>query len=143
MEPPNSVAANASPPETIPGTLHLFGFPDVPAQVTIVRHDAGARMRRALVALGACWGLGLVSVLVPIAHFVLVPGFFVLGIVLATTRARETASVLGAAGHCPRCDAERAFVASGRLREESMAQCPVCRNELSLTIESALVRGAR
>jgi len=146
MEPPEPTTrgnASATAPETLPGSLHLFCFPDAPARVSIVRHDPGARMRRALMALAACWGLGLVSVLVPIAHFVLVPGFFVLGIVLAAARAREAASVLGAAGRCPRCDAERAFIASGRLREESKAQCPACRNELSLTIESALVRGVR
>ena len=130
MEPPP--VGTAVPPEVLPGTLHLFGFPDVPARVTIERHDKGARMRRALKALGACWGLAVVSVIVPIAHFVLVPGFLVLGIVLAGQRGREAASVRTVEGHCPRCNAERTFIASGALRAEMKAQCPVCRNELAL-----------
>jgi len=123
--------------EIHPGTLHLFGFPDVPARVTVERHDSGERTRRALKALGACWGLALVSVIVPIAHFLLVPGFFVLGIVLALQRGREGASVRAVEGHCPRCNAERTFIASGALRSEMKAQCPVCRNELTLSIPPA------
>ncbi len=121
--------------------MHLFGYPDFAVDVRAVRHDAGARARRTLAALGACWGLALVSVLVPIAHFVLVPGFFVIGIVLAVRRMGEAASVLGAAGPCPRCAAAREFVASGPLRAQGKAQCPVCRNEFALTIDPALVRG--
>src|SRR5258708_5675775 len=122
MEPPPSTTGIR------PGTLHLFGFPDVPARVTVARHEAGDRTRRALKALGACWGLAVVSVIVPIAHFVLVPGFLALGVVLATRRARETASVRAVEGHCPRCNADRSFIASGPLRPGMKVQCPVCRN---------------
>lgn len=137
--PPDATPAPAPATETLPGVMHLFGFADFPVEVRIVRRDARARMRRALKALGACWGLALVTVLVPIAHFVLVPGFFVLGIVLAAQRAGEAATVLGASGRCPRCDAEREFLASGRLRAETKAQCPACRNELSLSVDPGLV----
>jgi hypothetical protein len=141
MEPPP--LGTESPPEILPGTLHLFGFPDVPARVTIERHDKRARTGRALKALGACWGLAVVSVIVPIAHFVLVPGFLVLGIVLALQRGREAASVRAVEGHCPRCNAERTFIASGALRAEMRAQCPVCRNELSLALAPSETTGAR
>ena len=125
MEPPPTPAS-----ENLSGTLHLFGFPDVAAVVTIVRHDAGARMRRALRALGVCWGLAVASVLVPIAHFVLVPAFLALGILLAVRRGREAASIVAVSGRCPRCEAERAFIAGGRLCRESKAQCPRLRATL-------------
>jgi len=130
-------APGSAPPEELPGTLHLFGFPPQTARVRVARHDPPARTRRALKALGLCWGLAVVTVLVPIAHFVLVPGFFVLGIVLAVRRFGEATTVLGAFGHCPRCDAARDFIATGALRAEMRAQCPVCRNELALTVEGA------
>src|SRR5512140_1627824 len=84
--------------EQIAGRMHLFGFPEFPVRVRVARHDPGQRTRRALKSLGIFWGLAVVSVLVPIAHFVLVPGFFVLGIVLFVRRTSEAASVLGASG---------------------------------------------
>jgi len=122
---------------TLPGTLHLFGFPEFPARVRVALHDPGARIHRALKALGICWGLAVASVLVPIAHFVLVPGFVLTGGWLFGRRMGETATVLGASGHCPRCDAAREFRADGPLKEHAKAQCPVCHNQFALTISRA------
>jgi hypothetical protein len=118
------------------GTLHFFGFPDAPARVTVVQHDPAQRLRRALLALGACWGLAALTILVPIAHFVLVPGFFVLGIVLFVQRMREDATITGVEGVCPKCGEERGFVAGGRVQPHVKATCPVCRNELDLEISA-------
>ena len=118
------------------GTLHYFGFPDRPARVAVVRHDPGQRLRRALLALGACWGLAALTILVPIAHFVLVPGFFVLGIVLFLKRMAEDATIAGVEGVCPKCGEERAFNASGRALPHVKVTCPVCRNELDLEVSA-------
>jgi len=91
----------------VSGTLHYFGFPDTAAQVAVVRHDPGARLRRGLLALAACWGLAALTVLVPIAHFVLVPGFFLLGIWLLVKRLGEDATIVSVAGDCPKCGERR------------------------------------
>jgi hypothetical protein len=125
--------------ETLTGELHLFGFERTPALVHVVRHTPRARAHRALVVLGACWGTAAVTVLVPIAHFVLVPGFFIAGIVMAARRLREPTSVVGVAGVCPRCAAERKFDAGGRLRPAIRVSCPTCHNTLDLSIEPAEV----
>jgi hypothetical protein len=117
------------------GTLRYFGFPATAARVDVARHGPGARLRRGLLALGACWGLAALTVLVPIAHFVLVPGFFLLGIFLLARRLREGATVLSVTGDCPKCGEPRSFVAGGRLEREMKVQCPVCRNELELSVE--------
>ena len=119
------------------GTLHYFGFPATAAQVAVARHDPGARLRRGLLALGACWGLAALTILVPIAHFVLVPGLFLLGIWLLVKRLGADATIVSVAGDCPKCGERRSFIASGRLHTQVKVQCPVCRNELELTVESS------
>src|SRR5688572_7533740 len=117
------------------GKLRFFGYPATRAVLAVARHDPGARLRRGLLALAACWGLAAVTILVPIAHFVLVPGFFLLGIWLLVKRLGEEATVVSVSGDCPKCGEPRSFIASGRVRQEMKVQCPVCRNELELTIE--------
>ena len=118
------------------GTLHFFGFPDTTARVVVLRHDPGARLKRGLLALAACWGLAALTILVPIAHFVLVPGFFLLGIWLLVKRLGEDATIVSVEGECPKCGEPRSFVASGRLKPGMKVQCPVCRNELDLAVEA-------
>ena len=55
--------------------LTAFGAAPTRARATIVVQGAGRRMARALAGLGACWGPAVVSIFVPVAHFVLVPTF--------------------------------------------------------------------
>src|SRR6266480_3570416 len=43
--------------------------------VTIQAFDREQRFRRAVAELGKWWGIGLLTVLIPVAHFVLVPSF--------------------------------------------------------------------
>ena len=116
------------------GKLRFFGYPATRAVVAVARHDPGARLRRGLLALAACWALAAVTILVPIAHFVLVPGFFLLGIWLLVKRLGEDATIDSVSGDCPKCGEPRSFVASGRLEPDVKVQCPVCRNELELSV---------
>ena len=120
--------------ESSPATLHYFGFPNTTATVHFVRHDPGARTRRAVLALLACWGLAAVTILVPIAHFILVPGFFLLGIFLFVKRLGEGATIVGVQGVCPYCKEERQFVAAGRVKSELKVSCPVCHNQLDASV---------
>ena len=89
--------------ENLTGELALFGFPKHSARVTVARHAPAARTQRALKALAICWGLALATILIPIAHFVLVPGFFIAGIVLGLRKLNEPATVTEVGGVCPRC----------------------------------------
>jgi len=131
-----------APTEQLTGELYLFGFAKTAARVTIARHAPGDRAKRAAQALAALWGVAALAILVPIAHFVLVPGFFVAGIVVGLKRLREAASVTGVEGTCPRCSEECVFEAGGRLRASSRASCPACHNQLDLAIDPVFVRGA-
>ena len=67
---------------------------DQPSPATLYRNVYSPRERllRALKILGIFWGLALLSVPILVAHFVLVPGFFLLGPVMAYRRYRVTAT---------------------------------------------------
>lgn len=120
--------------ETLPGALHLFGFPDVQARVTVVRRSPADRLRRAALGFGMFLGIAILCVFIPIAHFVLVPGFLIAGIVFAAMRLREAATVVEVTGVCPRCGVERSFEAGGKLRAESTVSCPECHNQPDLRV---------
>jgi hypothetical protein len=122
------------------GTLSFFGFEDTSAQVDIERHPHADRVKRALVTLAKFWGIGALCVLIPIAHFGLVPTFFVLGIVLALRKLGENATIVGVTGVCPRCKATGPFEVSGLLKSPAKVQCRTCNNELRLTIDPMFLK---
>lgn len=64
------------------------------------------RVKRALKMLGVLWFVMFIVAFVPVLHFVLVPLFFVLGMVLATTTFLETSMVREAKINCPNCNTE-------------------------------------
>lgn len=81
---------------------------------------------------GLMWGLALVSVFIPVAHFVLVPGFLLAGPVAALLARRRTEVLLGGLVRCPKCD-ETYDVGGGALQWPAQGQCPACRSVVRLT----------
>ena len=65
--------------------------------------DRPGRVTRAIKGWAICWGLAVVSILVPVAHFVLVPAFAIAGPVVAWIRMRQESVILGAIVDCPAC----------------------------------------
>ena len=63
------------------------------------------RLKRALKFGGLCWGLSLISVLLPGVHFILVPLFFISGPILAVIIYKQIASLQNGQGPCPFCKA--------------------------------------
>ncbi|RMH43626.1 MAG: hypothetical protein D6689_04580 [Deltaproteobacteria bacterium] len=94
--------------------------------------DRSARTRRAAAALGACWGLAVVAVFIPVAHFVLVPSLTIAGPIVAWLRARQRAVVLGGDGTCPACGAS-IEIEPGPAHWPLHAQCAACREALEVT----------
>ncbi|EKD42398.1 MAG: hypothetical protein ACD_73C00177G0001 [uncultured bacterium] len=58
---------------------------------------------RAIKFLGICWGLAIFSVFIPLAHFILVPGFFLGGIAGCAFYYQQQNQNLGGTGTCPDC----------------------------------------
>ena len=117
--------------------LTAFGHPPRPATATVVEQPPGARLARVLGGLGMFWGLALVSVFIPVAHFLLVPTFTVAGIVMAVKRAREDRRLVVLRGTCPRCGAVHELRPGGRFVAGRRVDCPTCHGDLTLAIPPA------
>jgi hypothetical protein len=61
------------------------------------------RLKRALKAWGMCWAGALISVLIPLAHFILVPSLFLAGPIAAYFIYQQQETIQGGEGKCPAC----------------------------------------
>jgi len=120
--------------ETWPATLEYYGHDPAPGEARIVRHANSARWMRAVLGGLACWGLALVSVLVPLGHFILVPAFLFAGPVVFLMRLSEDVVLQGAHGRCPVCGVEQEFTERGRLKPRHPVRCASCSRALELRV---------
>jgi hypothetical protein len=67
--------------------------------------DRKQRRARALKAAGISLGLAVVSILIPLAHFILVPSFLVAAFVIFPKIYNKESGVVGGKGICPNCNA--------------------------------------
>lgn len=105
------------------------------ATVLVVSYDRAQRMRRALKGLGTWWGVALLSVLIPVAHFVLVPSFFLYGIYTFARRLGAERVALSCHGTCPDCGREQAFEVTGRWSLPRTTSCRYCQRSLRLSAD--------
>jgi hypothetical protein len=116
-----------------PRRLTLSGYHGTPTPATLVlaTFDRKARLRRALKGLAGFWGAMVVSVFIPVAHFVLVPSFFFIGIWQFFRRLRQSEQLRGAHGRCPDCGTEQDYeLGSARLPQS--VTCGSCHRGLTL-----------
>jgi hypothetical protein len=100
------------------------------AVAELITFDRQQRLRRAWLALVTWWALSAVSILVIIAHLVLVPGFFVLGIYSFVRRLKMAEVAVSIHGTCPDCDAEQDFNTPDRWDGRLALTCGNCRRTL-------------
>ncbi len=111
---------------TIPVALALSGEASTTGEVTLQDRSLPMRLARALVALLGSWAVAGACIFVPVAHFVLVPAFVGVGLVLGVVRLRDDVSLIAAQGMCPRCHVQRKLEASGRFRDGTTVHCDGC-----------------
>ena len=121
-------------PREVSATLTIFGADPRPAALTLVSLDPSRRLARALGVLALCWGAALVAVFIPVAHFVLVPGLAIAGVVWAILRMRQREQILRIRGTCPRCGREGNFVPTGGVGRSLAVTCPGCFNSLGVSV---------
>jgi hypothetical protein len=119
----------------VPATLTIFGAAPTRATLTIIPLGLGWRLARALGVLVACWGAAAVSVLIPVAHFLLVPALTIAGPLWAVLRFRQHQRVVRVRGVCPRCQRVQDFTLGSTLGRHPAVHCPACFNRLMVTIE--------
>ena len=69
--------------------------------LTVNVYSNAERVKRAAKILGICWGLAVVTLFIPLAHFILVPSFLLAGPIMAYMKYRVVESVEGAQGLLP------------------------------------------
>lgn len=114
----------------------LNGFTQPPGHgsATVITYDRPARWRRALKALGKWWGIALLSVLIPVAHFVLVPSFFLFGLFQFSQRLSAVEVPADARGKCPDCGTEQALELASQWHVPQLVTCRECHRGLRLTL---------
>jgi len=96
----------------------------------------GRRLMLGLRALAICWMFAALAIMVPLLHWVLVPGIALLGPVFAMRALSRDRQVCGGGGPCPVCGSALAF--SGSTRPEDFSHgCRFCRASLQVVPESA------
>lgn len=103
------------------------------ATVMVVSYGRPQRVRRSLKGLGTWWGAALVSTLIPIAHFVLVPSFLLYGVYTFARRLTADQVALAGRGTCPDCGREQALDVTGRWSVPRTTSCRYCQRSLLLT----------
>lgn len=86
-----TISANVSDERRSPGFAYIETF------------NQAQKTRVALKKIAIFWGIALVSVLIPVFHFVLVPLFFFLGFFFAYRGYKAEGQVLGGETTCPHC----------------------------------------
>jgi hypothetical protein len=61
------------------------------------------RIIRAFLYLISMWGTACLSIVIPVLHFILVPGFVLAGPIMAIIIAKQEKMVIGGEGPCPVC----------------------------------------
>ena len=113
--------------------LSGYSADTTPASARVAEYDASARLRRSMRGLVQCWGLAIAGVFIPVAHFFLVPGFFIAGIVVFFRRRTASRVILSIAGKCPDCGTEQSFDVPARWEPPLAIDCKNCHRRLTLS----------
>lgn len=112
------------------------GYAPSAATAIVVDRTMANRVKRAFLSMGVCVFLALVSVFIPLMHFILPPTFLITGVVLAITRLREETSLVEVRGNCPRCKIEKVFPAQGRFVDKRTLRCSQCAEQMKLLVSA-------
>ena len=106
----------------------IVGYADAPASgsAEVFSFNKGERTRRALKGMELSWLVAAGTVFIPLAHFLLVPGFFLFGLYVFGSRMRTAAITTGIHGICPDCEVEQDFEAGGKWMLPRSLTCGEC-----------------
>ena len=102
--------------------------------VTIREFNRNERVRRAFAGLAKWWGVAVVAVFIPVAHFVLVPSFLAYGAWQFFQRLGAGAVASDAHGTCPDCGAEQVLELASRWQAPQPVTCRHCHRGLQLVL---------
>ena len=100
--------------------------------VTVQQFNSSQRWGRALKSLGLFWLAAAAAILIPVAHFVLVPGFFIAGLVGFSKGMSTEEIVLGGTCACPKCNSQ-ITISRSAAKWPLSEPCMKCRMNVSIT----------
>jgi predicted RNA-binding Zn-ribbon protein involved in translation (DUF1610 family) len=102
------------------------------AAMTFVTYSNAERKARAVKNLLGFWALAVLSIPIMIAHLVLIPGFTIAGIVMATKRWKTDKEAESVSGTCPACGEEITINLEKKGDLPQWQYCPSCNDSLEL-----------
>jgi hypothetical protein len=109
-------------------------------EVRIERWETAARLRRAMKRWAVLSLLAVLSILIPVAHFLLVPGFLIAAPISAAMLLRQKSGITCGEGTCPSCGGQLIIEA----RADSWPfyeRCQLCHAEVRVEKIVASTRG--
>jgi len=122
-------------PEQVTRTIHFKSQKSAhisDAKMFVQTYNDKEQKIRAIKTLLLFWLIAAVCVLIPIAHFLLVPGFFIVGIIKAIKLWSKAEDGLSAKGDCPACQNSITFNLEGSTELPQWKDCPECGESLEL-----------
>lgn len=101
----------------------------------LLEFDQGELTKRALTRLGLCWLASIGSIPIIFAHWVLVPGFFIAGPVMAMAAYKMKTIPDRAEGACPECQENISFKFEPKDTLPSWNYCPSCNKSIQVCEE--------
>ncbi len=105
-----------------------------------VVYSSSERTGRAVKVLLLAWLLAGIAVFIPIAHFFLVPIFFIAGPVMAFSRYRAEVVPNRVCGRCPECGEEIEIPLEPSDKLPKWSYCPSCNKSLHLVYDTPLIK---
>jgi len=103
-----------------------------PANMHVTVFTQQEQKTRALKSLMAFWAIAALCILIPIAHFILVPGFLIGGVMTASRRWKTKEEGIEATGVCPACHNEIRIKLDRNAELPQWKDCPKCMDPLEL-----------
>lgn len=114
--------------------FRLAGYAPEPSEAVVDIETLGPdqRLARAFRGSAAWLGAGIVSVFIPIAHFVLVPACLLIAVIMGFVRMGQTALVRKAHGKCPDCGTDQPLDIVGPWRGPTDLVCRNCQRPMRM-----------
>jgi len=95
-------------------------------------YSTADRTKRATISIVGCWVAAVIALPIPVAHLVLVPGFFIAGPVLAYSRIKMKEAKEKVIGICPRHNAEITIKLENTDTIPKYTYCPDCQGAIQI-----------
>ena len=102
------------------------------AELLIKHFDQKDCIKRALTRLGLCWLASIASLPIIFAHWVLVPGFFIAGPIVAVSAYRTKQINDRTMGECPACKKPIEVKLEPKESLPKWTYCPLCKDPLHI-----------